>query len=123
MEQHYKLTDTELELMEVFWNEEKQFSFKELMNYSNDILQKNWKKQTLSTYLKNLQKEGMIGVYKRNSKYFYYYPLVTRDEFMQMWTRELMVQSFGNSLSNFIAAFTGGNKLSKEEAEELKKYL
>ena len=123
MERFYELTDTELELKEIFWSTEEQLSFKELMKYSNEVLKKDWKKQTLSTYLKHLQNEGMIGVYKRNSKYYSYYSLVTKDEFLQEWTKKIVNQSFGNSLSNFVAAFTGGNRLSKEEAAELKKYL
>lgn len=123
MEHDYELTDTELELMEVFRGAEEQLSFKDLMKYSNEVLNKNWKKQTLSTYLKHLQNEGMIGAHKRNSTYFYYYPLVTKEEFLQGWTRRIVKESFGNSLGNFIAAFTGGNRLSEEEVEELKKYL
>lgn len=123
MERNYELTDTELELMEVFWGTDEQLSFKDLLKYANEVLKKNWKKQTLSTYLKHLQEAGMIGIYKRNSVYFNYYPLVAKDEFFQVWTRRIVNESFGNSLSNFIAAFTGGNRLSEEEAAELKKYL
>lgn len=124
MEHYYELTDTELELMEVFWEAEEPLCFKDLMKHSNELLNKNWKKQTLSTYLKHLQNEGMIEAGKSvGSAYLSYYPLVTKDEFMQSWTRNVVNKSFGNSLGNFIAAFTGGNKLSEEDAEELKKYL
>lgn len=119
----FELTNTELELMEVFWSTDDKLTFKELMRYANEVLKKDWKKQTLSTYLKHLQDGGMIGVHKKNSKYFDYYPLYTRSQYMQVWTKSIVENSFSNSLCNFIAAFTGGNKISKEEAESLKKYL
>ncbi len=123
MEQYYELTDTELELMEVFWEAKEPLSFKDLMAYSNEVLNKDWKKQTLSTYLKKLQNEGMIEARRKNTKSYYYTSLVTKNEFLQGWTRKIINQSFNKSLKNFIIAFTGGNKLSEEDAEELKKYL
>ena len=40
---------------------------------------------------------------------------------VQKWTRKLVKTSFNNSIFNFVSAFTGGQKLTREEAEELKK--
>lgn len=118
-----ELTDTELELMEAFWSADKMLSFRELLQYANEDLKKDWKKQTLSTYIKHLKEEGIIGAYKKNSKYYYYYPIYTKAEYLQALTKQFMEKSFSNSLSSFIAAFTGGGKISSEDAEELKKYI
>ena len=62
MKKNYGLTNTEMQIMEKFWEENKRFSYRELSEYMNDTLDKKWKKQTLSTYLTNLQKMGLIEV-------------------------------------------------------------
>ncbi|MCI9359142.1 MAG: BlaI/MecI/CopY family transcriptional regulator, partial [Lachnospiraceae bacterium] len=35
----------------------------------------------------------------------------------------LVQESFDNSIFNFVSAFTGGKKLSKEDADELRKLI
>ena len=60
MKKSYGLTYTEMEIMEFLWSQEKGVSFKEILIYVNEKLHKDWKRQTLSTYLKNLQMTGLV---------------------------------------------------------------
>ena len=119
MKKNYGLTNTEMQIMEKFWEENKRFSYRELSEYMNGTLDKKWKKQTLSTYLTNLQKMGLIEV-DDSGKNYIYYATCTKKEVVQKWTRKLVKISFNNSIFNFVSAFTGGQKLTREEAEELK---
>lgn len=120
MKKNYGLTNTEMEIMEKFWKENKRFSYKELSEYMNETLGKKWKKQTLSTYLSNLQKMGLLEVDDSGRNYIYY-ATCTKEELVQKWTQKLIKTSFDNSIGKFVSAFTGGKKLTREEAEELKK--
>ena len=52
-----------------------------------------------------------------------YYYKCSRSELIQNWTKKMVKDSFDGSISNFVTAFTGGKKLSPEEAENLKKLL
>ena len=122
MKKEYGLTQTELELMEYFWKLERKVSFKEILEYFTDVLHKNWKKQTLSTYLLNLQKAGLISA-DANGKNYYYCAVFTKEEHIQRWTKEILKQSFDNSITRFVSAFSAGKKLSKKDAEELKQFL
>ena len=61
----YKLSDTEQVIMEIFWEAEDALTFKEIMTLANEKLNKNWKKQTVNTYLANLQKAGLLHADKR----------------------------------------------------------
>ena len=49
--------------------------------------------------------------------------LITRDEFYADQSREYVSEQFEGSLPKFIAAFTSKSKLSREEAEELKRMI
>lgn len=42
---------------------------------------------------------------------------------MQQRTRKVVENSYGNSIEKFVAAFTGGKKLSEEDAESLRKLI
>ena len=116
------MTKTETEIMDLLWAAGHKMSFKELLEYFNETMQKGWKKQTLSTYLLNLQKAGLIGA-ETAGKNYYYFAACTKEEHIHNWTKELLAESFGCSLAKFVSAFSGGEKLSKEDSEELKQFL
>lgn len=122
MNKYYGLSYTEKEIMDYLWETGEAVTFKELLDYVNTVLEKGWKKQTLSTYLKNLQLLDVIGV-DDSQKNYKYYATCTREEHIHKWTQKLVNESFGSSLGKFVRAFSGGKKLSKEEADELRKLL
>ncbi len=122
MKTFFGLTAVETELMELFWSASDPLSFKEIMEYITIVLKKDWKKQTLNTYLSNLQKVGLVQTERGNYRYRYM-AACTKDEYVQQWTRKLVEDSFGNSIGNFVAAFTGGKKLSEEEAEKIRNLI
>lgn len=122
MEKLYGLTKTQLQLMDLFWSSDSSLSFREILSYSNDILGKNWKKQTLSTHLSALQNMGLLGV--DNSQYYFkYFALCKKEEHIHNWTVKLLKNSYDNSIEKFVVAFSGGNKLSKADADKLNKLI
>lgn len=118
----WELTSTEMEIMEIFWNFDKGISFKDLLGYLNENLNKQWKRQTLTTYLSGLQKLKLI-TFAGQRKNYIYYATCTKDEYIHRQTRELVELSYDNSLSKFLSAFTGGGKITKKEADSLRKWL
>ncbi len=90
------------------------------MEYTTIILKKNWKKQTLNTYLSNLQKVGLVQV-ERSNYHYRYLAACTKRGYIQQWTQKLVEDFYGNSIGNFVAVFARGEKLSEEEAQKLKK--
>lgn len=116
------LTNTELEIMEIFWKQETAIPFKDLLDCLNKELNKQWKRQTLSTYLANLQKLGLIRSNNQHKNYIYC-ATCSKDEYLHKQTKELVEKSYNNSLTRFLSAFTGGQKLSKKDADSLKELL
>ena len=122
MKKKYGLTYTEMEIMEFLWSQENEVQFKEILIYANEKLHKDWKRQTLSTYLKNLQMEGLVKAID-NKKNYSYYAACTKEEHIHKWTKDLVKKSYGNSIEKFMVAFSGGKKLDKEVADQLRKLL
>ncbi len=122
MEKKFGLSETEYELMEFFWESDRKLSFREILDYFNEIKKKDWKKQTLSSFLTILQKEGHIKTDISGKKYLYY-PSRTKQKHIKVWMKQLCKESFDNSLLKFVQAFTGGERISHETAQELRDYL
>ena len=123
MKKYFGLTNTEAEIMSLFWDFGKDaFTFRELSQYAREFLEKDWKKQTLSTFLSNLQKMGLLEVKVKGRNYIYY-SVYSRQEYINQWARDLIRTQFCNSLSTFVAAFTSPSVLSKEETDHIRKLL
>lgn len=122
MEKKYGLTYTEMEIMDYLWLQKREVTFKEIMSYAEEKLHKNWKRQTLSTYLKNLQLVGLVKAVN-NKKNYSYYATCTKEEHIHNWTKDLVKNLYGNSIEKFMYAFSGGCKLNKEVADRLRELL
>lgn len=122
MKKFFGLTAVEYELMDLFWKTNRPLAFREIMEYIITVLKKDWKKQTLNTYLSNLQKVGLVQT-ERSNYYYNYMAAFSREEYVRRWTRKLVEEAYGNSIGNFVAAFTGDEKIVGEEAEKLKKLI
>ena len=120
MKAFFGLTAVETELMELFWNAKGPLSFREIMEYITSVLKKTWKKQTLNTYLSNLQKAGLVRA-ERSNYHYRYFAACTKIGYIQQWTQDLVENFYGNSIGNFVEVFARGEKLSEEEAQKLKK--
>ncbi|WP_407725224.1 BlaI/MecI/CopY family transcriptional regulator [Ruminococcus sp. JL13D9] len=78
----------------------------------------NWKRTTTYTVLKHMINRGLFENDNKTVRV-----LITRDEFYADQSREYVSEQFEGSLPKFIAAFTSKSKLSREEAEELKRMI
>lgn len=56
-----RLSKTEQEIMEFFWGRQENQTFAGMLAYWNQERKKNWSKQTLNTYLRNLSAKGLVG--------------------------------------------------------------
>lgn len=121
----YNLSATEMEIMEYVWSTDKKLIAAEILNYFNENKSKNWKKQTLNTFLVKLIEKGVLQYdVSKNKKY--YYPTTqsqTKTEHIKHWTQSFIQNTFDGSLYHFLYAFTGGSPLSENDADELRKYL
>lgn len=123
MKKSYTLSETELEIMKFIWQSNKPLTFKEIMDYVNGNMGKSWKKQTISTYLTHLQESKVLNVDKTMARTYLYSAACTQQEYEHLRAKQLVQEAFDGSISKFVAAFTGGKKLTRQEADELKKLI
>ena len=100
---------------DIIWNNEP-VSSTQLVKLAGEAL--GWKKSTTYTVLKRLCDRGIFQ--NQNGTVT---ALLSREEFQARQSEEFIADSFGGSLPAFVAAFLKGNKLSREEAEELRRMI
>ena len=74
-----------------------------------------WKRTTTYTVLKRLCERGIFQ--NENSVVT---SLIPKEQIQKGESRQFVQRTFGGSLPGFIAAFLGNDKLTEQEAEELK---
>ena len=78
----------------------------------------NWKKSTTYTVLKKLCDKGIF-----QNENAIVSSLITRDEYYAKQSIRFVEDTFGGSLPKFLTAFISSRKLSKQQAEELKRLI
>ncbi|MBQ5325694.1 MAG: BlaI/MecI/CopY family transcriptional regulator [Oscillospiraceae bacterium] len=110
-----KLAESEYRFMKVVW-ENQPLTSAGLVKLCADSM--GWKKSTTYTVLKRLGEKEMVK--NENSNII---PLVTEKEVQLYESNSVVDRSFGGSLPGFIAAFMDGKKLSKEDADRIRKMI
>ena len=132
------LSKTEYRIMEYFWSTGGKYTFGELMKYFNEEEDKNWKKQTLNTFLSRLIDKGLLERKKEETKAYYGAALTkagkavteakpglminklpTKAEFKQRKAKAILEECYEGKISHFIAALTGNNAITKVDEKEL----
>lgn len=110
-----KIFDSELRLCEILW-EHQPVKSSELARLCAERL--GWKKSTTYTVIKRLTERGVV-----KTENAVVTALVSRDEVQRAESRAFVERNFSGSLPGFLTAFVGGNGLSAEEAEELRRMI
>ncbi len=108
--------------MKVIWESDEVMSIQEITSRINLKYGKDWKLQTVSTFLSRAVRKGYLAM-KRRGRTFDYYPLVTEKDYGR---REIVkcVENWGNGkMGNLIASFAETRKLSKEEKDHIRRML
>ena len=106
--QKYKLTESEYRFVKIIWDNQPMPSAQLV----------DWKKSTTYTMLRRLCEKGVLK--NENSTVT---ALVSKQEVEKYQSSHIVNETFNGSLPNFIAAFMQDKKLTKDEAEQLKKLI
>ena len=110
-----KLSNSEMSLMDIIW-EKAPIKSGNLVKEALDKL--GWKKSTVYTIVKKLTLKGAV-----KSEAAVITPMCKKDEVMGERSDELIEKDYNGSLPMFLAAFLQKEKLTREEAEELKRLI
>jgi len=110
-----KLSNSEYRLMEILWEKEPITA----IELSGICLEKyDWKKSTVYTMLKRRGDKGILVFENKVVR-----ALIKKEEVDNSAGNALLEKAYGGSLTDFFAAFLQDRKLTKEEANRLKKMI
>ncbi|MDD4549238.1 MAG: BlaI/MecI/CopY family transcriptional regulator [Syntrophomonadaceae bacterium] len=113
--EEFKLFDAEFKFLDIIWELEP-INSTELTKVCRKKL--GWKKPTTYTMIRKLSGRGILK--NENATVT---ALVKREQVQKYESEVLLEKSFDNSLPAFLATFLQDKKLSKQEAEEIKKMI
>ncbi len=117
MERNYRVSDSEMEVMKMLWRQKEGIKQSQLLDLFTKE-GKEWKRQTLNTFLSRLETKGMVirerGLVRA---------AVEEEEYNFSQAQNAIDNMYGGKLSNFVAAFIRRNAVNKEDLEELNVYL
>lgn len=117
-----ELTGCELLVMKVIWGSDEILSIQEIVSEINRVYQKNWKTQTVSTFLSRIVKKGYLDM-QRKGRSFYYYPQITEDEYGKREIAKCVDFWSDGKIDSLVASFAEVRELSDEEKQRIRRLL
>lgn len=113
-----KLPEAELEIMLVIWEADGSVT----SDYIMERLDKDWTKPTLLNLLTRLCSRGFLQCTK-DGRHNLYTVLIPREAYVQEASGTLLQKLHHNSLTSLVASLYDGQKVSKADLEELKRFI
>lgn len=120
MEELPKISEAELEVMQVLWVGSPQTA--------NEIIGKlesttDWKPKTIRTLINRLVQKEAVSYHKDKGSLYTYYPLVSQESYLQVEAKSLLKRFYGAAFKPLLVNFLKEEKLSSEDINELKRIL
>ena len=113
-----EMSQSESLIIDYLWKNDGGKGFSEIMEYLNGELHKNWKKQTINTFIRHLIDKGLISA-DTSQKSRRYSAALTTAQYARGRANKILADYYDGSVEVFISALTGGKQLSKQAADEL----
>lgn len=110
-----KIGEIEYRFMSIIWENEP-LSSRALVDLCSEKL--GWKKSTTYSTLKKLSEKCLVQNIDSQVT-----SLITKEEVQSYRSEQFMENTFSGSLPCFLTAFLDGRKISKKEADKLKKLI
>lgn len=117
-----KLTPIEEKVMMIIWDSDEKPHLSEIVKEINERYGKDWRPQTISTYLAHLVRKGYLS-FERKGNVFLYTPLVDKKSFCKQQLKN-MYEYYGNySFVDFFRIFQDAGLVTDKDVAEMKNML
>ncbi|OFX71769.1 MAG: transcriptional regulator [Bacteroidetes bacterium GWE2_29_8] len=113
-----ELTRAEEEVMQILWKLEKAFVKDIVEQFEEPKPAYN----TVSTMIRILEKKGFVS-YKSYGNTYEYFPIVSKDEYSDVFLGNFVKKYFGNSYNKLVSFFTSNDSMSLKELEDIKRLV
>lgn len=117
-----ELTPIEEKVMMVIWDFDEKPHLSDIVKGINERYGKDWRPQTISTYLAHLVRKGYLS-FERKGRVFLYTPLVDKKSFCKQQLKN-MYEYYGNySFVDFFRIFQDAGLVTDKDVAEMKNML
>ena len=121
-EEEKGLSACETVIMKAIWDEEEDISIPELIESLRTKWGKDYARTTVTTFLTKLAAKGYVKTY-RKGKLSYAHAVKSEEDYKTKLAANDRDFWFGGKLTNLISALCRDRKLTKSEADEIRKIL
>lgn len=115
-----RLPEAEFEIISIIWEYPPPLSTNDIISHLNPS--KTWKAQTVLTLLARLTERGFISS-EKIGKERYFKPIVEKEAYVEFETNHFINKFYKNSVVKLVNSFYNGKQVSREEIEELRKWM
>jgi predicted transcriptional regulator len=117
-----KLSQTEMEVMQIIWASGHAITSGELLDIFARQKGKKWKGQTIATFLARLVEKGVLTSIKQGRTNIYE-PCVSPEEYRRKEAKSLLEMMYEGSVKNFLTTLYDGKDLTKDEMTEIRRWF
>ncbi|WDE95665.1 BlaI/MecI/CopY family transcriptional regulator [Lentisphaera profundi] len=114
------ISDAEFEVMRVIWASKEPLASKMIISELTE--RTDWKPKTMQTLISRLVKKQALD-FTQEGRTYTYFAKVSEEQCLAEVSEGFLEQFFGGSLMPMLSHFAGSKKISKEEADLLRKLL
>lgn len=118
-----KLSETEMEVMQIIWASGHPMTSSELLDIFARDKGKEWKGQTMATFLARLVEKGVLISTKQQGRTNIYEPCMSPEEYRSQEAKSLLKTLYEGSVKNFLTTLYDGKELTKDEIAELRRWF
>ena len=118
----YEMSESEEMIMKYLWASQEGRCFNEIMEHLNNTYQKDWKKQTINTFIKRLVDKGLVS-YEMMRGAKRYVSTINREQYRQGEAKSFLDEFYQGSVYTFLSALSGGKSIDEKTAEKLRNML
>ena len=120
MEKSLQISDSEIEIMRIIWNNGGTAMFAQIMNVLNEK-DREWKPNTVLTFLARLADKGIISSIKhgRNNEYI---ALITAQDYLAEQTKTFVHKVYGGNAKHLVSALLRQDFINSDDMDELKRF-
>ena len=116
------LTAAEKVVMKAMWDSDHPLTLGETTKLLNESYGKNWKPQTVSTFIAKVVQKGFLKMI-REGRRITYEILISLEEYRACEAREFVAFWDKGDVAEFISAYFYGKKAGEEEVDRLRKVV
>lgn len=113
------LTECEQLVMKVIWSSKEELTLPDIVKNVNETYGRDWKPQTVSTFLARLVRKNFLNSY-RSGRTFYYQPLVSEKDYGNKMINNCVRFWSNNNAGDLLCSLHEGRKLRADEVEKIK---